>query len=115
VDRPNFNLLVDSMHWFRLGNTVEQLAALPPGIVGYAQLCDAPATPRFETYLEEAMYERMVPGEGELPLAEFVRALPADIIVSLEVPLRSQALRGIGPRERLAPCVTAGRSYLSFS
>ncbi|HEX4376366.1 MAG TPA: TIM barrel protein [Steroidobacteraceae bacterium] len=113
VDKPNFNLLVDSMHWFRLGNTVEQLAALPAGVVGYAQLCDAPMTPRFDTYLEEAMYERMVPGEGELPLKEFVRCLPQDVIVSLEVPQRSQALRGIGPRERLAACVAAARSYLT--
>lgn len=112
VDKPNFNLLLDSMHWFRLGNTVEQLAALPPGVVGYAQLCDAPMTPRFDTYLEEAMYERMVPGDGELPLEEFVRYLPPDVIVSLEVPQRSQALRGTDPRERLAACVAAARSYL---
>ena len=112
VDRENFNLLVDAMHWFRLGNTVSQLAAVPSGIIGYAQLCDAPWAARFETYLEEAMFERLAPGEGELPLGEFVRCLPEDIIVSLEIPMRSRAQQGVGPMERLKPCVEAARLLL---
>lgn len=112
VGRDNFNLLVDAMHWFRLGNTVEQLAAVPSGVIGYAQLCDAPWSPRFETYMEEAMYERMAPGDGELPLGEFVRCLPEDIIVSLETPMRSLAGQGVGPLERLKPCVAAARLLL---
>jgi sugar phosphate isomerase/epimerase len=112
VGMANFSLMLDAMHVFRLGNTAEQLAAMDPAAIGYAQLCDAPLAPRFATYMEEAMYERMVPGEGELPLAAFLRLLPADVTVSLEVPLRSLAERGIGPRERLAPCVAAARTLL---
>lgn len=112
IGMDNFTLLVDAMHLFRLGNTVQQLAALPCGVIGYAQLCDAPWTPRFATYMEEAMYERMAPGDGELPLSEFVRCLPADIVVSLEIPMRSLAERGVGPRERLMPSVAAARLLL---
>jgi sugar phosphate isomerase/epimerase len=114
VGMDNFTLLIDAMHLFRLGNTVEQLASLPSGVIGYAQLCDAPWAPRFATYMEEAMYERMAPGEGELPLDEFVRCLPADIIVSLEIPMRSLAEKGVGPRERLMPSVVAARSLLQW-
>jgi sugar phosphate isomerase/epimerase len=113
VARDNFTLLIDAMHWFRLGNTVEQLAGLPPGMIGYTQLCDAPWQPRFDTYLEEAMYERMAPGTGELPLQAFIRCLPEDVIVSLEMPMRSLAEQGVGPQERLAPCVLAARSLLA--
>jgi hypothetical protein len=29
--------------------------------------------------MEEAMYERMAPGDGELPLAEILAAAPADV------------------------------------
>jgi len=113
IGRANFTLMIDAMHFFRLGNTIEQLAAIDPALIGYAQLCDAPWSPRFDTYMEEAMYERMVPGEGELPLRAFVAQLPPDIVVSLEVPMRSLAERGLGPRERIAPCVEAARRMLA--
>lgn len=112
VGTDNFTLLFDSMHFFRLGNTLDQLAVVPRGAIGYAQLCDAPWTPRFASYLEEAMCERLVPGDGELPLREFVRCVPPDIIVSLEIPMRTLAEMGVGPRERLMPAVTAARSLL---
>ena len=68
--------------------------------------------PRFATYMEEAMFERMVPGQGELPLQAILAAVPADVIVGLEVPLRSQAESGIGPEARLRPCVAAARALL---
>jgi sugar phosphate isomerase/epimerase len=113
VATPNFSLLIDSMHFFRLGNTVEQLATMDPTLIGYAQLCDAPWAPRFDTYLEEALYERMVPGEGELPLGDFVRLLPDDIVLSLEIPMRALADKGVDPRQRLGPCVEAARALLA--
>jgi sugar phosphate isomerase/epimerase len=113
VAMGNFSLLIDAMHFFRLGNTVAQLAAIDPALIGYVQLCDAPLANRFETYMEEAMYERMVPGQGELPLREFVRLIPPGVVVSLELPLRSLAEQGLGPRERTAPCVAAARAMLA--
>jgi sugar phosphate isomerase/epimerase len=109
VGLANLSLILDAMHFFRLGNTIADLRTIPPELVGYAQLCDAPWTPRFETYMEEAMYERLAPGDGELPLAEFVAALPEGIDISLEIPMRAKAIAGEGPRERLAPCVAAAR------
>ncbi|MCB2078242.1 MAG: TIM barrel protein [Novosphingobium sp.] len=112
VGMANFSLLVDAMHFFRLGNTVGQFAAMDPAVIGYVQLCDAPWKPRFDTYIEEAMYERMAPGEGELPLREFVELLPDNVVVSLEIPMRSLAEQGLGPRERIAPCVAAARAML---
>jgi len=113
VGRANFTLMPDAMHYFRMGNTAEQLAAIDPALIGYVQLCDVPLAQRFDTYMEEAMYERLVTGDGELPLREFVRALPRDIVISLEVPMRSLARQGIGPRERMARCVTAARELLA--
>ena len=113
VGRPNFRLLIDTMHFVRSGSTAADLAALDPNLIGYAQLCDAPLVSKFPTYMEEAMFERMVPGTGELPLHEVVAALPAHIVVALEVPQRSLAEAGVGPRERLGNCVTAARSLLA--
>jgi sugar phosphate isomerase/epimerase len=113
VGMANFSLLIDAMHFFRLGNTIEQLAALDPALIGYVQLCDAPWAPRFETYMEEAMYERLAPGDGELPLREFVKLIPPDVTVSLEIPMRALADQGVGPRERITPCVDAARAMLA--
>jgi len=113
VGRANFSLVIDSMHFFRLGNTLADFAALDPALVGYVQLADAPWAPRFDTYMEEAMFERMAPGEGELPLAEFLALMPADPVVSLEIPIRSLAERGVGPRERTRRCVDAARRLMA--
>lgn len=113
VGAGNFSLLIDTMHFFRLGNTLEDLAALDPALIGYVQLADAPWAPRFDTYMEEAMYERMAPGEGELPLAPFFALVPAGVTVSLEIPMRSLAERGVGPRERTRRCVEAARRLMA--
>ncbi len=113
VAMSNFSLMIDAMHFFRLGNTVDQLAAFDPALIGYAQLCDARWAPGFATYIEEAMYERMVPGEGELPLRDFIRLIPSNVIMSLEIPMRSLADSGIGPRERLVRCVVAAKTLLA--
>ena len=68
VGRPDFRLLIDTMHLARTGSGPADLAALDPSLIGYVQLSDALIEPRFSTYMEEAMYERMVPGRGELLL-----------------------------------------------
>lgn len=113
VARPNFKLLFDTMHFFRLGWKLEQFAQVDPAVVGYIQLCDAPWQGRFETYREEALFERLAPGAGELPLAQFVELLRPDVIVSLEIPQRSLAEAGLSPMERVRPCVDAARSLLA--
>ena len=113
VGRPDFRLLIDTMHVLRSGSSPDDVAALDPNLVAYVQLSDAPLAPRFDSYMEEAMYERMVPGEGELPLRELLAALPDGLIISLEVPQRSLADAGIGPEERLGRCVHATRALLA--
>jgi len=113
VSAANFSLVIDSMHFFRLGNGLADFAALDPSLIGYVQLADAPWAPRFETYMEEAMFERMVPGEGELPLADFVALVPDGVTISLEVPLRGLAEAGVGPGERTRRCVAGARRLIA--
>lgn len=52
----------------------------------------------------------MVPGRGELPLADFIAALPADIPLGLEIPGIPDAIAGVSAREILAPAIAAARS-----
>ena len=73
-----------------------------------------PATaPEGLSYGEEARYERRAPGDGDLPLADLLRAVPGDLVVGLEVPQRALALAGIGPEERLRPVVERTRHLLA--
>lgn len=113
VGRPDFRLLIDTMHLVRSGSGATDLSALEPKHIGYAQLNDTTLEPRIDNYMEEAMYERMVPGEGELPLRDILSALPPDVVIELEVPRRSLALAGVSPIDRLRPCVEAARSLLA--
>jgi hypothetical protein len=55
----------------------------------------------------------MVPGEGDMPLREYLAVLPPAVTVSLEVPLQSQAEAGIGPELRVRRCVDAARRLLT--
>ena len=113
VGRPDFRLLIDVMHVIRAGAGPPDIAALDPGIVGHVQLSDAPLVAVVPDYAREAMFERMVPGTGELPLPEMLAALPDDVVIGLEVPILSQAQAGIGPHERLGRCVEAARDLLA--
>ncbi len=113
IGRPDFRLLIDTMHLIRSGSTAADLAALDPDLIGYVQLCDAPLVSTFPTYMQEAMTERRIPGQGELPLLEILKTVPRDRVVSLEVPLLSQATAGKGPLERLRPAVAAAKALLA--
>jgi sugar phosphate isomerase/epimerase len=110
VGKPNFRILIDTMHFVRFGSNVADIATLDPGLIGYVQLCDAPLKSKHSSYMDEALYERMVPGTGELPLLEILRAVPRHVFIGIEIPQRSLAEAGVGPRERVAQCLEATRN-----
>lgn len=112
VGKPNFRLLIDTMHLARSGGSAADIAALDPEVIGYIQLCDVPLISKHATYMDEALHERMVPGTGELPLLDLLAALPSDVVIGLEVPQRSLAEAGMGPLERVGRCVEAARKLL---
>jgi sugar phosphate isomerase/epimerase len=102
-------VLFDSMHFFRTGGTLEQFRALDPDLIGYCQLADSVLAPPHDNYFMDAMFAREVPGTGQLPLREFVAALPEHVSVSLEVP-RLDDLRAMKPEDHAARCVAAARA-----
>lgn len=85
VNQPNLAIAIDALHLFRTGGTLEQLQAVDPAIIGYAQLCDGPDLRLSDDYLDEAM-NRMIPGQGVFPLRELVSLLGAHVDIDIEVP-----------------------------
>ena len=84
----NGGILPDPIHFDRAGEELSQLAGIPRELLHYMQLCDAPAArpESAEELMRQARQERLVPGEGGLDLLAFLRALPADLPISVEVP-----------------------------
>jgi hypothetical protein len=62
--------------------------------------------------MDEAMHERQIPGEGELPLVSILRNVRPDVVVSGEVPLRSLEKAGVSAEERVRRIVDATRRVL---
>jgi len=91
--RPNGRILIDAIHLDRSGGANDEVAAVPRGLLAYAQICDAPAErpADVETMIFQARFERLFPGEGGLDLLGMVRALPRDLPLSLEVPKQALA------------------------
>lgn len=92
--RPNGKVMVDTIHVDRVGDTANDIASLSLNQIAYAQLCDGymPRPTDYETMMFQARNERAFPGEGGIALAAMVRALPADVPLSLECPTKYRAL-----------------------
>jgi sugar phosphate isomerase/epimerase len=118
-------VLLDALHIQRCGTPVSELAGVDPSLLSYLQICDAPLAqphglpvpariPRGQQADQgddavlEARTMRLLPGEGELPLAELVAALPADLPVSVEAP-------SLAARHDLSPAEYAARARRSLA
>lgn len=86
----NLAVMVDVLHWARSGGTLDDIADTPAARMPYLQFCDGPAAPPpggDEGLKYEARKQRQFPGEGGLPLADFLGAFAADVPLSVEVPV----------------------------
>jgi sugar phosphate isomerase/epimerase len=110
-------VLVDTLHWARSGGTADDLAAIPREWLSYCQPCDAPADPpdltSFDAIIDDAINRRMALGEGGLPVAMMIDALPADLPLAIEE--RSAALRAAFPdlAERAREVARTSRAWLA--
>lgn len=102
VDGSGGGVTVDPLHLFRFGGSVAQLGRIDRALLLFFQVCDAPLEPPrglprparlprgqaldIDDAALEARAARLLPGAGELPLAEIVRAMPGDIPISVEAP-----------------------------
>ncbi|HTP97545.1 MAG TPA: xylose isomerase, partial [Burkholderiales bacterium] len=88
----------------RSGGTPRDVAALDPQRLAYCQLADArgPRPASDAALRDEARSGRCLLGEGELPLAELLGALPAGLPLGVETPCREHAGKSVIERGRLA-------------
>ncbi len=79
--KTNAAICVDPLHLARSGGVPNDLRGIEARLLPYAQFSDGRIDP----------VERSLPGEGELPLRDFLAALPANTMLSVEVPMPAQS------------------------
>jgi sugar phosphate isomerase/epimerase len=93
--RPNASVLIDALHFSRSGGMPAHIASVDPALFRYAQICDAapemPDPGDTPALIREARTGRLLPGEGVLPLADLVGALPDGLPLAMEAPCRTTA------------------------
>ena len=117
--RPNGAILADNLHLDRAGgNAIEVLGLLDPALLPYAQLCDGPARPADTSragLVSDARDGRRLLGDGDLPVREFLAALPAGTPLSLEVRSRELRQRYPSAAERAAAVYDNATRFLADS
>lgn len=108
----NGGVALDALHLFRSGGTVDDVRALDPRYVRSVQISDGPSQRDPADYFDEAVFERMIPGEGEFPLQALLSVIPADIILDVEVPLRTRRQAGLNALDRSRLAVAGLRSMV---
>ena len=107
VGAANVGILIDSLHLARSGGSPADIRKLDPATIVFAQLCDGkylPGEPTEDELRYEARNGRLYPGDGCLPLREFLAALPAETEIEYEV-----------PRQDLGALTLAERAKVGFS
>jgi 4-hydroxyphenylpyruvate dioxygenase len=86
ADHPNVGLILDSFHTLARKIDVESIRAIPRDKIFIVQLADAPLIDM--DYLYWSRHFRCMPGQGDLPVKEFMSAVAAtgyDGFLSLEI------------------------------
>lgn len=113
VGHPQLGMVLDLMHVLRSGCTAAQLAAVDPAMVGHVQVCDVPLAAQVEDYGDEACHYRLPFGEGDVPLREYLGALPRHVPLGVEAPMLVKTQAGVTAQDRLRSSVVFLRDLLA--
>jgi sugar phosphate isomerase/epimerase len=109
--RANGDIALDFLHAVRSGADPAELAAIASH-VGYAQICDGPADMPAEGRWREAIGDRMLPGDGDFPIAAMLAPLRRDVVIEVEVPQKTEQKAGVPPLDRARRAIDAARCYI---
>jgi sugar phosphate isomerase/epimerase len=110
--KTNAGILVDSLHLFRTGGSVEALAAMKPELIVNCQLSDGLMS-LGATWHPDMPKNRMHLGDGDFPLRQLVAALPPGVPVAIEVPSASFLNSPPSAAEKARFLMQRARDYFS--
>lgn len=107
VDHSNLTLALDSFHTFSIGDTPDEIDAIPGDRIGFVQIADAPHMDM--GVLEWSRHYRCFPGQGDFPLADFTaRVVKTGYRGPLSLEVFNDGFRGA------PPAATAADGYRSL-
>lgn len=118
LGRDNVYVMVDTLHAGRAGVSGAELARTPAKYFNFIHLCDGPAGPDGDPVLDNikddlmlytAREARYYPGEGAMPIAEMVKAMP-NIPLSIELP-NLKEIEARGRKGHAARCLETAKAY----
>lgn len=114
ANQANGKVMIDTLHVDRSGHGAREIAAVPPDLIDYIQLCDGvvPRPVDVQDMIFQARNERAFPGEGGIDLASMLRVLHPGCTVSLECPTRHRA-RGLSALARAQRGLAAVNALLA--
>jgi sugar phosphate isomerase/epimerase len=113
ANASNGAVLVDPLHFSRSHSLLADVAAIPPRMSIFAQICDAPAEvpTTMEELLHTARDERLLPGEGGIDLASIFSLLPAGLPISIEIP--NPRAKTMGQEAWVKECLVASKRCMA--
>ncbi|MEZ5571292.1 MAG: TIM barrel protein [Halioglobus sp.] len=116
VGHPAGGVLVDTLHLHRTGATAQDLRDIDAQMMPYLQLCDASDALLDDSpqgLIEDALYLRRLPGDGELPLQAILQQFDPLLPLSLEIRSRELMQRYTNdPMGRAQAVFTATQRFL---
>lgn len=109
IGEDKASLTIDALYFFRTGGSVRQIAELDAALIGHVRICDG-ALGDGES---DTRSPRLIPGEGELPLREFVDALPRGKTLGIDVTLPQAAIGVQAAKDYVGEIVTRTRALLA--
>jgi sugar phosphate isomerase/epimerase len=113
VKRENAGLMIDTHHFHRAGDKVEDLDEVPREWFHFAHLCDAPAEiPTEKEEMTRILREaRLYCGEGGIDIASIMNRMP-EVPCSIELPHVAR-VKEIGYMEHAYRCLEHAKTYFA--
>jgi sugar phosphate isomerase/epimerase len=111
ANQENAGLMIDIHHFYRAGDKIEDLDAVPREWFRFLHLCDAPAKipASKEEMIKILREERLYIGEGCIDIASIVERIP-EIPYSIELPHNKRA-QELGYEEHARRCLQTAKAY----
>jgi sugar phosphate isomerase/epimerase len=110
--KTNAGILVDALHLFRTGGSVEQLAATKPELIANCQLSDG-LMGLGATWEPDMPKNRLQLGDGDFPVRQLVAALPPGVPVAVETPSQSFLNSPLSVGDKARFLMRRAREYFS--
>lgn len=112
VHYKNTTILVDTLHFYRSKDTLDEIKALPPHYFPYFHFCDAPKKipDTQEALIQTGRGERLYVGEGAIDIKAIADCV-TEAYIALEIP-NIERIKALGAPAYIKQCLLRCKQYM---